>query len=76
MFLDLEKAENDHEVKIFHAGTALKDEQTVTSGGRVLAVVATASDLATASKQANLAAETIQFEGKFFRKDIGHKALK
>ena len=61
---------------MFHAGTALKDDQVVTSGGRVLAVVAMDANLETAAKRANVGAETIQFEGKFYRKDIAHKAFK
>ncbi len=61
---------------VFHAGTALKDEKVVTSGGRVLAVVAVDANLESAAKQANIGAETIQFEGKFYRKDIAHKAFK
>ena len=48
----------------------------MTSGGRVLTVVSTALSLAVASQNAQLAAERIGFDGKQFRKDIGHKALK
>ncbi|CAH1773576.1 unnamed protein product [Owenia fusiformis] len=60
---------------VFHAGTAMKDDQIVTSGGRVLAVVAMDSDLATAAKQAQLGAEAIKFKDAFHRKDIAHKAI-
>ena len=75
MFKGIEKAEKDQQVKVFHAGTSTKDSKILTSGGRVLAVVATDEDVAAAVKRANLAADTIQFEGKFYRKDIGHKAV-
>ncbi|HPS01046.1 MAG TPA: phosphoribosylamine--glycine ligase, partial [Candidatus Sumerlaeota bacterium] len=60
---------------VFHAGTAEKEGQVVTSGGRVLGVTSRAPKLADAIRQAYAACETIQFEGVFFRRDIGKKAL-
>jgi phosphoribosylamine---glycine ligase len=62
-------------VKVFHAGTALKDGALVTDGGRVLGVAAMAPDLATAVGAAYQAAEMIEFEGRHFRRDIGRRAL-
>jgi phosphoribosylamine--glycine ligase len=62
-------------VKVFHAGTALKDGQIVTSGGRVLGVTALGKDLKTAQAAAYAAVEKICFEGLQFRRDIGAKAL-
>lgn len=62
--------------KVFHAGTAKKDGQTVTNGGRVLGVTAWAKDLATARNAAYAAVERIQFEGAHYRRDIAAKALK
>ncbi len=61
--------------KIFHAGTALKDGQIITNGGRVLGVTALGRDLQTARIVAYAAAEAIQFEGAHFRRDIAAKAL-
>ena len=61
--------------KVFHAGTALKDGQTVTNGGRVLGVTAWAKDLATARNAAYAAVEKIHFEVAHFRHDIAAKAL-
>lgn len=55
----------------FHAGTALKDGQVVTNGGRVLAITSLANDLNLAAEISLVAAETIKFEGKNYRKDIG-----
>ncbi len=55
---------------IFHAGTQLQDDQTVTSGGRVLAVIATAADRETARSEAYRAISKIHFEGMQFRTDI------
>jgi len=62
-------------VKVFHAGTAFKDGQLVTDGGRVLAVTAMAPSLELAVSSAYEAAQMIEFEGKYMRHDIAHRAL-
>jgi len=62
-------------VKVFHAGTALKDGQIVTNGGRVLGVTAWAKDLKSAQAAAYAAVEKIHFDGAHFRRDIAAKAL-
>ncbi len=56
---------------VFHAGTTTANGQTVTAGGRVIAVTALADDMDTALAKSNLNAGIISFEGKYFRKDIG-----
>ena len=56
---------------VFHAGTALKDGQIVTSGGRVLGVTAVSPTLEEAIDAAYAAAEPIHFEAMTFRHDIG-----
>ena len=56
---------------VFHAGTSIKNGQTVTSGGRVIAVTALAEDMKTALAKSNSNAAIINFEGKYFRRDIG-----
>ena len=61
-------------VKVFHAGTALKENQIVTNGGRVLGVTAWAKDLKTAQTAAYAAVEKISFDGAQFRRDIAAKA--
>ena len=61
--------------KVFHAGTALKDGQIATNGGRVLGVTALGRDLKSAKAAAYAAVETIQFEGAHFRRDIAAKAM-
>lgn len=61
----------DPEVRVFHAGTRrLEDGSLVTSGGRVLNVVATGSDLEDARRRAYENLERIRFEGMHFRRDI------
>jgi phosphoribosylamine--glycine ligase len=62
-------------VKVFHSGTAMRDGQLVTDGGRVLTVTAMAPELATAVDAAYEAAEMIEFEGRHFRRDIARRAL-
>jgi phosphoribosylamine--glycine ligase len=61
--------------KVFHAGTAFKDGQIVTNGGRVLGVTALGADLRAAQAAAYAAVEKIHFEGAQFRQDIAAKAL-
>jgi phosphoribosylamine---glycine ligase len=63
-------------VKVFHAGTAKRDGEFYTAGGRVLGVTARASDLETAVQRAYEACGKIQFEGAHYRKDIAARALK
>jgi len=65
----------DHGVVLFHAGTSLKDSQTVTAGGRVLGVTATARDIGSAREKAYATVKQIEFEGMYYRKDIGHRVL-
>jgi phosphoribosylamine--glycine ligase len=60
---------------VLHAGTALQDGQLVTAGGRVFGVVGTGDTLRQAIDQAYAGASKIHFEGAFYRKDIGHRAL-
>ena len=55
----------------FHAGTAKKDGQIVTNGGRVLGVVAKGEDLKTARANAYEATKLVHFENKYSRSDIG-----
>ena len=64
------------EVEIFHAGSAIVDGNLVTSGGRVLCVTALGRDIVEARKNAYEAVEKISWEGAFYRRDIGHRALR
>jgi phosphoribosylamine--glycine ligase len=61
-------------VEVFHAGTALKEGQVVTSGGRVLAVTAAGATLDDALAKVYGALEGIYFEGIQYRRDIGWRA--
>ncbi|MEH3120549.1 MAG: phosphoribosylamine--glycine ligase [Sphingomonas phyllosphaerae] len=60
---------------VFQAGTALKDGQLVSAGGRVLAVTATGTDVPAAQRAAYAAVEKVDFPTGFFRRDIGAKAV-
>ena len=57
---------------IFHAGTKINEQQLVTNGGRVLAVTSLAENLDAALKKVFTASEKINFEGSYYRKDIGN----
>ena len=61
--------------QVFHAGTAHKNGQIVTDGGRVLGVVAKAADVRSAVDKAYAGVEKIAFKDAFYRKDIAHRAL-
>ena len=71
----IEDAERLADVAVFHAGTALRAGRTVTNGGRVLAVVGSGRDYATAIARAYRGVEQISFDGMQYRKDIGRRAL-
>ena len=60
---------------VFHAGTARRDRQIVTAGGRILTVVGRGATYGDAIDIAYRAAALVQFEGMQFRRDIGRKAI-
>jgi len=72
----IENAEALGDVIVFHAGTAEKNGQIVTAGGRVLGVTAMGDNIAQAQKRAYQAVEKINFEKAYYRKDIADKAIK
>jgi len=63
------------DAKVFHAGTAEKNGQTVTSGGRVLCAVGLATSVSEAQTKAYKLVEKISWDGMNYRKDIGHRAI-
>ncbi len=72
----IERAEEMDGVTVYHAGTAVRDGELVTAGGRVLDVTAVAPTFEEARALAYAACELIDFEGKTFRTDIGLRAVK
>jgi phosphoribosylamine--glycine ligase len=64
------------DMMVFHAGTALKDGKVVTAGGRVLNVTAVAKDIRSAIDKVYKDIDRVSFEGVYYRKDIGRRALK
>jgi len=67
--------DKDIEADVFIAGATLKDNKLLTSGGRVLGVVATAPDLKSAVEKSYKEVEKVHFDNAFYRKDIGKRAL-
>jgi len=61
--------------KIFHAGTALKDGQTVTQGGRVLCATALGHSVSEAQKTAYDLVKNIHWDKAYYRTDIGYRAI-
>jgi len=72
----LDAAAKLKDVMVFHAGTAEKDGQIVTAGGRVLGVTALGNTIAEAKAKAYEAVALIAFEGAYCRKDIADKAIR
>jgi len=71
----LEQAAQLKDVVVFHAGTADKDGDIVTAGGRVLGVTALGDTIAGAKATAYKAAGKIDFDGAYYRRDIADKAI-
>jgi phosphoribosylamine--glycine ligase len=63
------------DLHVFHAATAEHDGHVVTAGGRVLCVTALGDNVRSAHKRAYDVADAILFEGRQYRRDIGHRAL-
>ena len=64
------------ELQVFHAGSAMRDGQLLTSGGRVLCVTALGDSVRIAQGRALAAVRAIRFDGAQWRNDIGHRALR
>ena len=72
----LDEAEKIGDVIVFHAGTASKNGDIVTAGGRVLGVTALGASIAEAKAKAYRGVEKIKFDGAYCRRDIADKAIK
>ncbi len=70
------KENNIKDSKLFHAGTKYENETILTSGGRVFCATALGSDLKDAQKNAYNLVNNVEFDGAYFRKDIGFKGIK
>ena len=71
----LKEVQSLPDVQVFHGGTALHGNQVVASGGRVLGVTALGSTIEEAIARAYEAASRLRWDGAYYRKDIGRKAL-
>jgi phosphoribosylamine---glycine ligase len=68
---EISQLENIEYTHVFHAGTKVLDGKVVSNGGRVIAVTSLDIDKEEALRRSNQYAEQIQFDGKYFRRDIG-----
>jgi phosphoribosylamine--glycine ligase len=66
---------NQDDTKVFHAGTAINDNQVVATGGRVLCVCALADSVKEAATAAYSGCDKIHWEETFYRRDIGYRAI-
>ena len=71
----LDEAGKVEDVKVFHAGTTIKNGSVVTAGGRVLGITALGDSVSAAKLQAYRAVKRIRWEGAWCRKDISDKAI-
>lgn len=67
---------NDADVKIYHAGTKIENESILSNGGRVLNISVKNADPQIAIEKAYFYADLINFDNKYYRKDIGKKLIK
>ncbi|GGB17197.1 phosphoribosylamine--glycine ligase [Agarivorans gilvus] len=68
-------SEESDSAKVFHAGTAEKDGAIVTNGGRVLCATALGNSVTEAQANAYALVEKVSWQGMFYRKDIGYRAI-
>jgi phosphoribosylamine--glycine ligase len=71
----LARAADVAETKVFHGGTRLDGDAVRSAGGRVLTVCALGANVAAAQAKAYAAVREIQWDGAFFRRDIGYRAI-
>ena len=64
------------DIKVFHSGTSLQNNNIITNGGRVLCVTALGDGLSESYDNAYSAVKQINWNGKYYRKDIGFRVLK
>jgi phosphoribosylamine--glycine ligase len=74
-FIDVSSAEKLSNVVIYHAGTDIKNNQLVSSGGRVLSVTGIGSDIKQAYDNAYKGVKAIKFDDGFYRSDIGYREI-
>ena len=67
---------SEQDMKLFHAGPKLIDDNVVTSGGRVFCATALGDDLKSAQSKAYNLVDSVTFDGAFHRRDIGFKGIK
>ena len=72
----LDKLFNKDETKVFHSGTIIENSNILTNGGRVLCITALGDGLCECQENAYSAVKQINWDGKYYRKDIGFRVMK
>ena len=73
--LGLHKFSKKNYIKVFHSGTRSENDNILTNGGRVLCVTALGDSLNESNKNAYSAVSEIDWDGKYYRKDIGFRVM-
>ena len=72
----LDALSNTDDTKVFHSGTRIENDNVLTNGGRVLCVTALGKNLIQSSKNAYTGVKQIDWDGYYYRKDIGFRVMK
>lgn len=73
--ISLPDTEGQDDIKIFHAGTSMKDDHVVTNGGRVLCAVSLGANVTEAQQKAYELTHSVSWNDVYYRNDIGHRAI-
>ena len=74
--IGLDSLSDRRDIKVFHSGTRSENHNILTDGGRVLCVTALGDDLNQSNENVYSAVDQIDWDGKYFRKDIGFRVMK
>ena len=74
--IGLNRFSNRKDIKVFHSGTRSKDDRILTDGGRVLCVTALGDNINQSNVNVYSAVDQIDWDGKYYRKDIGFRVMK
>ena len=74
--LGLDELTGKNDIKVFHSGTCIQNHNILTNGGRVLCVTALGDGLSESYENVYSAVKKIDWDGKYYRRDIGFRVMK